>query len=132
LKQFGLSVKERIKNKKYFDLVYSRGEVQFSSTNRFKAIFFIDRNPDNIGIKTAFTVSKKSGNAVWRNRIKRLLRESYRLNKKILTELVLEKKLKLILVFSPNTISEDINKQIFLIDVMPDVIDLMNQISKKL
>jgi len=130
LKQFGLSSKERIKNKKYFDLIYSRGEVLFSSSNRLKAICFIDRNPDNIGIKTAFAVSKKSGSAVWRNRIKRLLRESFRLNKSNLTELVYEEKVLLFIVFSPNTINQEFNKNISLVEMMPDVLDLLNRIRK--
>lgn len=132
MKQFGLSAKERIKNKKYFDLAYSRGETLFSSSNRLKAIFFIDRSPDMIGIKAGFAVSKKSGNAVWRNRIKRLLREAFRLNKEILTHSILNNKVKLLIVFSPNTVNQENSKNIFLDELKPDVIDLMNQIKVKL
>lgn len=132
MKQFGLSAFERIKNKKEFELVYTRGEVLFSSSNRLKAVFFIDRNPDTIGIKTAFAVSKKSGNAVWRNRIKRLFRESYRLNKNEIKSDCENKKLKLFLIFSPNTVNRTNSKKIYLKDVVDDVIELLIKIRSKL
>jgi ribonuclease P protein component len=132
LKQLGLSASERIKSKKEFELVYSRGEVLFSPSNKLKAIFFIDKNPDIIGIKTAFAVSRKSGNAVWRNRIKRLLRESYRINKLEINNACRSKKMKLLLVFSPGALNQINNKKIFLKDIMNDVNDLLIQIGTKL
>jgi ribonuclease P protein component len=132
LKRFGLSASERIKSKKEFELVYSRGEILFSPSNKLKAVFFIDRNPDMIGIKTAYAVSSKSGNAVWRNRIKRLLRESYRLNKMEINNACIIKKLKLLLVFSPGTLNQTNNKKIFLKDIMNEVTDLLIQIGTKL
>lgn len=132
MKQFGLSSKERIKSKKEFELVFSRGETLFSSSNRLKATFFIERNSDIIGIKVAFAVSRKSGNAVWRNRVKRLFRESYRLNKsKIKSDCDL-KRLRILLVISPNTINQTNNKKIYLKDIENDVIDILNQIRSKL
>lgn len=132
MKQFGLSFKEKIKSKKEFDLVYSKGEVIFSSSLKLKAAFFVDRNPGTPGIKTAFAISKKSGNAVWRNRFKRLLRESFRLNKIELASQCTERNIKLFLVFSSNTLNQEANKKILLKDIMPDVLDLMDKLRRKL
>jgi len=132
LKQFGLSSKERIKSKNEFDLVYSAGEILFSSSQKFKAVFFIQKESETSGIKTAFAVSRKSGIAVWRNRIKRLLRESYRLNKKEICSEVELKKMRVFIVFSPNTINQKNSRKILLKEVMPEVIDLMNKVMARL
>lgn len=132
MKQFGLSFKERIKSKKEFDLVYSKGELLFSSSQKLKAVFFIDRIPDKPGIKTAFAVSKKIGNAVWRNRFKRLLRESFRLNKIELVNGCLDKNIKLLIIFSSNTFNQQKNKKLYLKEIMPDVLDLMNKLKSKI
>lgn len=132
MKQFGLSSKERIKSKNEFDLVYSAGEILFSSSQKFKAVFFIQKESETSGIKTAFAVSRKSGIAVWRNRIKRLLRESYRLNKKEICSEVELKKMRVFIVFSPNTINQKNSRKILLKEVMPEVIDLMNKIRARL
>ncbi len=132
MKQFGLSSKERIKSKNEFDLVYSAGEILFSSSQKFKAVFFIQRESEQSGIKTAFAVSRKSGIAVWRNRIKRLLRESYRLNKKEICSEVGLKKMGVFIVFSPNTINQKNSRKILLKEVMPEVNDLMDKIRTKL
>ena len=132
MKQFGLSAKERIKSKNEFDLVYSAGEILFSSSQKFKAVFFILRESETSEIKAAFAVSRKSGNAVWRNRVKRLFRESFRQNKNELKELVGLKKVSLLIVFSPNMINQTNRRKIFLKEVLPEVVDLMNQIKAKL
>ena len=132
MKQFGLSAKERIKSRNEFELVYTSGEVLFSSSNRFKAAILIQNEKEEAVLKTAFAVSRKSGNAVWRNRVKRLLRESFRLNKTELKSEVNSKRKALFVVLSPNTINQKNNKKIFLKDVMNDVIDLLNQIKAKL
>jgi len=130
LKLFGLSSKERIKKKKEFELVYTKGEVVYSSN--LKAIFYIDENPDFTGVKVAFAVSRKSGKAVWRNRLKRLLRESYRLNKQILKAYCEEKKICLYIIFASNSLNEEKNKKIKLCNIMPDVVDLMNKIKLRI
>lgn len=132
MKQFGLSNQERIKSKKDFDSVYSSGEILFSSNQKLKAVFLIERETEQAVLKAAFAVSRKAGIAVWRNRVKRLFRESFRLNKAILKNEVEEKKIRLHIVFSPNSINERRNKKISLEQIMPDVVDLMNKIKFKL
>ena len=68
--------KERVRKRKNYLNSYQRG-VRVHSNN-----FTVILNPNPSGEKRlGVTVSKKVGNAVKRNRIKRLLREFFRLNK---------------------------------------------------
>jgi len=62
------------KNKEYRN-VYSRGK---SLTDRYLVVYFLDNNLEIC--RFGFTVSKKTGNAVVRNRVRRLLKEACRLN----------------------------------------------------
>lgn len=132
MKKFGLSSSERIKSKKEFDLVYSSGKTIYSTSNKLKVSFFIERDSAEYGVKTAYAVSKKAGKAVWRNRFKRLLRESYRLNKYSLLQECWDKKVKILVIFSANFFNQQNNRKIRLIDIMPEVIELMNRIRDKL
>ena len=61
----------RLKKEKDFNLVFSKGKRVFSSS--LTMVYFPSRE-----IKAGFAVSKKHGGSVMRNRIKRLLRESFR------------------------------------------------------
>lgn len=132
MKQFGLSKKERIKSKKDFDFVFSYGEFIVSPNKTFKAVFYIKRETEEAVLQAAFAVSKKAGIAIWRNRVKRLMRESFRLNKNILLPIVSEKNVCVQIIFSPNTINYKNNKKIFLKDVMPQVVEIMNLIKEKI
>jgi ribonuclease P protein component len=142
LKEFGLSGSEKIKRKKDFELIYNTGKILHSADRKLKAVFIelkdgfehlplTDSSDEDINIDKecmsaaaiAAAVSKKAGNAVWRNRIKRLVRESYRLNKKILL------KKRLLIVFSPLQLNQKKNGKIYLKDLMPSVIDLLNKIN---
>jgi ribonuclease P protein component len=129
LKRFGLSANERIKSRKDFEDLYLRGITVFSSTKKIKAVYIIDQNSDNPGIKISVAVSRKSGKAIWRNRVKRLLKESYRLNKNILIIKVINLNFFIRLIFSPYSINMRKNKNIYLGEVMPDVIEIMSRIS---
>ena len=64
-----------IRNKFEFNRVYSKGR---SYVNQMMIIHLI--NSDNVKGKVGFAVGKKIGNAVVRNRIKRLMREAYRIS----------------------------------------------------
>ncbi len=132
MKKFGLSPKERIKNDKDFELLYKTGETETSDSFKIKASFFIHKDSPEPGVKAAFGVSKKAGNAAWRNRVKRLLRESFRSNKEILTAVTKEKNILLLIVFSPNNINQKNSKKIFLKDISEDVTGLMNKIRDRL
>ncbi|MBR1967992.1 MAG: ribonuclease P protein component [Clostridia bacterium] len=61
----------RLKKEKDFNLVFNKGKRLFSKC--LTVIYF----PSN-ALKAGFAVSKKHGKSVQRNRIKRLLRESFR------------------------------------------------------
>ena len=132
MKQFGLSRKERIKSKKEFDLVYSAGEHLISPSQKLKALFLINRNPDTAGVKTAFAVSKKAGNAVWRNRVKRLLREAFRLNKTGIVEDCYSRSIGLLIVFSLYSINQRNFKKIYLNNILNDVVGLIDRIRENL
>ena len=61
----------RLKKEKDFNLVFKKGKRLYSSC--LTVIYFPSKE-----IKAGFAVSKKHGSSVKRNRIKRLLRESFR------------------------------------------------------
>ena len=61
----------RLKKEKDFNLVFNKGKRLYSSS--MTVVYF----PSN-SLKAGFAVSKKHGKSVKRNRIKRLLRESFR------------------------------------------------------
>ncbi len=128
MKQFGLSAEERIKSRKDFQQIYTSGKIFFSNQKIIKALCVIEENSKLPGVKIAAAVFKKAGNAVWRNRLKRLIKESYRLNKEILMSYVREKKLSVKIVFSPNLLRQKKNKKLILKNIMPEVVDIMLKI----
>ena len=67
--------KERLRKKDDFKTIYKSGK---SVPERYVVLFF--RKNDLPYSRTAFLASKKVGNSIQRNRAKRLMRESYRLN----------------------------------------------------
>ncbi len=128
MKNFSLSAKERIKKRKDFEILYSTGKTIYSSSKIIKAIFKFDKIDDEAGVKVAVVVGKKQGNAVWRNRVKRLIRESYRTNKKILFQNCLDEQLALKIIFAAHYLNERKNKKLELKEIMPDVIEIMSTI----
>ena len=128
MKRFGLSSEERIKSRKDFQQIYNSGKIFFSNQKIIKALCVIEENSKLPGVKIAAAVFKKAGNAVWRNRLKRLIKESYRLNKEILLNCAREKNLLLKIVFSPNLLYQKKEKNLKLKIIMPEVVDIMLKI----
>jgi len=132
LKKFGLSKNERIKLRKDFFNLYSKGQILYSSQYKLKANYYMESSVNEAGVKAAFVVSKKAGNAVWRNRVKRLLRVAYRLNKSCLSEQCKIKNKKLFVAFSPNNFNQKKNKNIGIEFIYSDFINLINQLKEKI
>ena len=132
MKKYGLPARNIIKKKKDFELFFSSGKFVSSANKKIKAIFLVEVNDETPGIKIAAAVSKKQGNAVWRNKFKRLVKESYRLNKEILTGTCLEKKLLLNIIFSPFSLNQKNNKKIYLDDVRSDMVEILTKIKSRL
>jgi ribonuclease P protein component len=126
-KKHSLSSKEKIKSKKDFERLYSAGKIILTGNQKLKAIYISEPYPED-KIKIAAVVSKKLGKAVWRNRVKRLIKESYRLNKLILFEKFRGSSMLLKVIISAHLINERNYKSIKLEDIMPEVIELMKKI----
>ncbi|RKD31372.1 ribonuclease P protein component [Thermohalobacter berrensis] len=67
--------KRKLRNSREFRRVYDKGK---SYANKNLVIFFIRNNLEYNRI--GFSVTKKLGKSVVRNRVKRLIKEAYRLN----------------------------------------------------
>jgi ribonuclease P protein component len=99
-KQFTLGKEERLKSRKQTELLFSEGK-KFTIAP-FRIHYSLDK-AENPTLQFGAGVSKKNfKKAVDRNRIKRLMREAYRLQKKIMKEKLDEKnyRLTLFLIYS--------------------------------
>ncbi len=80
---YTLKKAERLCSKKVIDKLFAEGESFLAFP--IKVVFKITELPHPVPVQTGFSVSKKIfKRAVKRNRIKRLMREAYRLNKQML------------------------------------------------
>ena len=107
IKNYGLSKEERISSKIEIDSLFTKGTSFISYPLR---IVHIERqnNDETIESPVSIMVSvskKKFKRAVKRNHLKRLIKESYRLNKAALTKKMGEqsKSLLIAFIYLPNT-----------------------------
>ena len=99
-KRFGFGKKERLKSKKAIEALFTKGKTLSQFPLRVMYVFETVQNEQDAIVQAGVTASKKHfKKAVDRNRIKRLLRECYRLQKLQLIETVKQKKLKAHLFF---------------------------------
>ncbi len=73
---YKLSKQNILRKNKEFQCIYQHGK---SYANHFIVLYIFSQNRAK-SRKVGFAAGKKLGNAVTRNRVKRLLREAYRLN----------------------------------------------------
>jgi len=101
-----LKKRERLKGRKSFEEIFNSGEKIISSDKRVRAIYRVESPVNKSFVKIGVAVSKKAGKAVFRNRIRRLLRESYRLSKSEITERLPEE-LGLSILLSPSSFLDE-------------------------
>jgi len=120
---------ERLKGKSDISAVYKKGRTIISTDKKLKAILLSSESRIN-KIRVAITVSSKAGNSVWRNRLKRIIRESIRQEKEFLKERTNFNKQELSIIFSPFRLNQGNFEQVFLKDIKPAVMDILNKITK--
>ncbi len=89
---------EKLKSKKIIDQLFKEGKSV--STNGFTLVYLVKPLSTFYPVQAGFSVPKKHfKHAVDRNRIKRLMRETYRLNKTSLYENLAERKEQMAIMF---------------------------------
>jgi len=136
LHRFRFPKSERIKSKKIFERTLLFGKKIYSRSQKIKCSFVIEELKPEITVKSyiqvAFAVNRKSGKAVWRNRLKRTLRELYRLNKHPLLEELKKSSCKLFFIISSHKLNEKIFPKLKLQDVESDVLEIFEVIKKEI
>jgi len=132
LKKYGLSASEKIKSRKIFEKIFTGGQTTYSSDNKIRANFKLNAGAHKAGVMFAVAVSKKLGNAVWRNRVKRLIREVYRLNKHGLIEKCKMNNTFLEIIFSPQALNQSRNKVIGFNDIQLPMIEIISKLKEKI
>ena len=112
---------DRLINDRDFELVYKTGRVVISEDKKLKANYLFESKDINNAVKIGLSVASKKGNSVWRNRIKRILRESVRIDREILRSIIEIKNKGLLIVFSPYSLNQTNSKKIFLKEIKPAV-----------
>lgn len=99
MKEFGYSKEEKLKHKKEISFLFEKGKWKTYGNIRVLSV----KDESLLNQKVGVSVSKRNfKKAVERNRIKRLLREAYRLNKNPFTEKFGTRSLSMIFWISKN------------------------------
>ncbi len=123
---------ETLRKEKEFDLVFRKGKVVKNEKSKVRAHYLLLENSEKKSIKIAVSVSTKAGSSVWRNRFRRIIKESLRLETETLSHIAEDLKTEIIIVFFPHKINQRNKNRIFLNDIRADVLDILNYICRKL
>jgi len=125
-------LEKKLNSRKLFEIVYKDGTSVYSKEKLIKAKYYLSVKSLFPDLKTAVSVSSKSGGAVWRNRIKRLMNESIRTKKKQLSNLVSNRNLSLLVVFSPNKLNQQNIKDVKFNIVNSAILEILDIIERRI
>ncbi len=123
---YSLKKTERLKSKKLIELLFSKGNKVYEFP--VKAVWLsseiVQENPLQIGFAVSKRFHKKAAD---RNRIKRLMREAYRLNKINLAKLITESnsRVAIMLIYTGNNLTS-------FKEVEDKIIVILNRLEKEL
>ena len=122
---------EWLNRKNEIELVYKNGQTMVSKDKKLRVKYFFADNKDfNKKVKAGLSVSSDKGNSVWRNRMKRILRELIRKEKEILLSIVKQKNTSFLIIFSPHSITQNNFNKISLKDITVPMNDILNKLKK--
>jgi len=127
LRQFSFPRSQHLKSTKDIKNLFSRGEVILSEKLFIKCHYLIESSI-KFEIKIGFGVSKKAGNAVWRNRFKRLAKEVFRQNKDVFSSI---EYVKIIIMVTPYKLNSTKNKRLELKLIYDDIFSLLKLVAEK-
>lgn len=120
-----------LKNKNEIELVYKNGQTVVSKDKKLRAkYYFADNEVVNEKVKAGLSVSSDKGNSVWRNRMKRVLRELIRKEKDVLLSIVKQKNTNFLIIFSPHSITQNNLNKVSLKDITSPMSDILNKLTK--
>jgi len=131
VKKFSLSKNERIKEKKIFEKLFKSGKTILSENKSLNVVYLLEKS-DDFCVKVAVSISKKFGNSVWRNRLKRLIRNAYRLNKLDILEIARTRKMSVYLLFSSISINKKNSPKLTYKEIEIQVISLLQRLKNKI
>ena len=114
-----------------FELVYEKGKVLISQDKKLKVKYILNSEDKEHNIKIGLSISSKKGNSVWRNRIRRIIKEALQTSEDLLKDISQQVNTGLWMVFSPHIIDQTNNKKIFLKDIQPPIRDLLVRLKNK-
>ena len=132
LKKNKIESKSRLKSRKTTEEIFNSGKVVYSSDKKLRAHYLLYNNSAESGIKSAVAVAKRAGKAVWRNRVKRLIREAIRLSNNLMFDCCLQKKITLEIIFTVNNLNEAVNRKIFLTDIQLPFEEILNRTHREI
>lgn len=127
MRQFSFPRSQHLKSTKDIKNLFSRGEVILSEKLFIKCHYLIESSI-KFEIKIGFGVSKKAGNAVWRNRFKRLAREVFRQNKDVFSSI---EYVKILIMVTPYKLNSTKNKRLELKLIYDDIFSLLKLVAEK-
>ena len=106
-KPFSFNKTERLKSRKVLEQLFSKGNTFL--VHPFKVMYMIN-SANEAAIHCGVGVSKKNfSKAVQRNRVKRLMREVYRLNKQPIYDVVKQHQVNLFILYIDKNMPIDFN-----------------------